>query len=107
MVIVRRPWWRWEEGFAAYRVGDRSVLEHYPLNAMCDGAHGAVLIPWPNRLADGRYRFDGTDHQVALTEPEKSNAIHGFRRWRSWNAVPHRANRVVMAITLHPLNGYP
>jgi len=67
-------------GVRAYTVGDRDVLDPYPLDAMCDGAHGAPLIPWPNRLADGAYTFEGTDHQVALTEPDKNNAIHGFLR---------------------------
>ena len=71
-------------GLREYGVGDRDVLEPYALGDMCDGAHGAPLIPWPNRLADGRYQFDGTDFQTALTEPDKHNAIHGFLRWRSW-----------------------
>jgi len=74
---------------------------------MCDGAHGTPLIPWPNRLADGRYRFDGRDYQVALTEPAKGNAIHGFLRWRPWGATRHEADRVVMATTLFPCTGYP
>ena len=56
-------------GIRSYRAGDRDVLQPYPPGQMCDGAHGTPLIPWPNRLADGRYRFGGTDHQVALTEP--------------------------------------
>lgn len=94
-------------GIREYSVGDRAVLQPYAVDSVCDGAHGAVLIPWPNRLADGRYRFEGVDHQVALTEPEKANAIHGFLRWRSWRAVEHHPDRVVMAITLHPLTGYP
>jgi len=63
-------------GIREYAVGDRPVLDPYPLASMRDGAHGAVLIPWPNRLADGSYHFEGIDHQVALTEPERSNAIH-------------------------------
>jgi aldose 1-epimerase len=69
-------------GIRSYRVGDRDVLQPYAMDQMCDGAHGAPLIPWPNRLADGRYRFDGTDYQVSLTEPDKHNAIHGFLHWR-------------------------
>ena len=73
-------------GVREYDVGDRAVLEPYPVEAICDGAHGTPLIPWPNRLADGRYRFDGVDYQVAITEPAKSNAIHGFLRWRPWQA---------------------
>lgn len=94
-------------GVREYRVGERAVLDPYPLDAMCDGAHGAPLVPWPNRLADGRYRFDGVDHQVAITEPEKGNAIHGFLRWRSWDAVREEPSRVTMGTRLHPLTGYP
>lgn len=45
-------------GVREYVVGERPVLDPYPLQAMCDGGHGAPLIPWPNRIADGRYRFD-------------------------------------------------
>lgn len=93
-------------GVREYSVGDRAVLEPYPLDATCDGAHGTPLIPWPNRLGDGRYRFDGVDHQVALTEPDKHNAIHGFLRWRSWRAVEHLDHRVVVHTRIHPLPGY-
>lgn len=94
-------------GIRSYSVGGRDVLQPYPVDAMCDGAHGAALIPWPNRLADGRYRFEGVDHQVALTEPEKHNAIHGFLRWRSWRSIRHDPDQVTLATTLFPLQGYP
>lgn len=94
-------------GVRDYAVDGRDVLDPYPRDAMCDGAHGSPLIPWPNRLADGRYSFDGTDHQVALTEPDKNNAIHGFLRWRNWRAAEHEPDRVVMATRLHPRKGYP
>lgn len=94
-------------GIRRYSVGDRDVLEPYDLDQMCDGAHGAPLVPWPNRLADGTYRFDGSDHQVALTEPEKHNAIHGLLRWRPWQAVEHEPHRVAMVTTLFPMTGYP
>ncbi len=94
-------------GLREYAVGERPVLDPYPLEMMRDGAHGAPLIPWPNRLGDGRYSFDGADYQVALTEPEKHNAIHGFLLWRSWEAREHDSERVVMGTRLRPLMGYP
>ncbi|MHA6757680.1 aldose 1-epimerase family protein [Streptacidiphilus sp. PAMC 29251] len=94
-------------GIRSYGVGDRDVLHPYPVDAMCDGAHGAPLIPWPNRLADGRYGFDGEEYQVALTEPEKHNAIHGFLRWRPWQPVHRGSAAITMAAVLHPLQGYP
>jgi aldose 1-epimerase len=94
-------------GIREYAVAGRDVLDPYPLQAICDGAHGAPLIPWPNRLADGRYRFEEVDYQVALTEPTKHNAIHGFLRWRPWRAVERTHGRVVMGTRLYPLDGYP
>jgi aldose 1-epimerase len=94
-------------GIRSYRDKDRDVLHPYAVDAMCDGAHGAPLIPWPNRLADGRYNFDGEEHQVALTEPEKHNAIHGLLRWRPWQPVNRGTDRITMAAVLHPLQGYP
>jgi len=94
-------------GVREYAVGERQVLDPYPVDAMSDGAHGAPLIPWPNRLADGTYSFDGTEYGVALTEPDKHNAIHGFLGWRSWTALEHERSRVVVGTRLHPLMGYP
>ena len=94
-------------GIRGYDVGGVEVLQPYGVDQMCDGAHGAPLIPWPNRLGGGRYRFDGQDHQVALTEPEKNNAIHGFLRWRPWHPLEHEKDLVVMTTTLFPMQGYP
>jgi len=94
-------------GVRTYKVGDRNVLDPYGADAMCDGAHGTPLVPWPNRLGDGRYAFDGEEYRVPLTEPAKRNAIHGFLRWRPWRAVEHEADRVVMAARIHPMPGYP
>jgi len=94
-------------GIREYVVGDRAVLDPYPIDAICDGAHGAVLIPWPNRLADGRYRFDGTDYQVDVSEPDKRNAIHGLLRWRGWRAAERNGTSVLMSARLYPTPGYP
>ena len=94
-------------GLREYEVDGRPVIEPYPADRMRDGAHGAPLIPWPNRLADGRYSFEGEEYQVPLTEPETRNAIHGFLLWRSWDAVEREVDRVVMATRLYPLEGYP
>ena len=90
-----------------YTVGDRAALDSYPVDAICDGAHGAPLIPWPNRLADGRYSFDGVDYQLALSEPDKRTAIHGLLRWRNWRVAERDADRVRVGTRLHPLPGWP
>jgi aldose 1-epimerase len=94
-------------GVREYRVGERDVLQPYGLDRMRDGAHGAPLIPWPNRLADGRDSLDATEHQVALTEPDKHNAIHGFLLWRQWEPTDEHVDRITMKATLLPLQGFP
>jgi aldose 1-epimerase len=90
-----------------YEVDGRPVFEPFPVGSMADGAHGTPLVPWPNRLDGGRYRFDGSDHQVALTEPEKGNAIHGLLRWRSWRPIEQSAEHVTLGDRIHPMPGYP
>ncbi len=94
-------------GIREYEVAGRAVLDPYPLEAICDGGHGAPLIPWPNRLGDGSYSFDGDAYQVALSEPKAGNAIHGFTRWWPWRALEHQPDRVAMGVRLPAHPGYP
>jgi aldose 1-epimerase len=94
-------------GVREYRVGDLAVLDPYPVDAICDGAHGQPLLPWPNRLQDGRYSYDDTEFQLPLTEPAKHNAIHGLTRWASWSVQQWRDDMVVLGYRLHPTPGYP
>jgi aldose 1-epimerase len=94
-------------GLRECEIGGGPALNSYPLTAMCDGAHNTPLIPWPNRLKDGKYSFDGHDYQVALTEPKQHNAIHGFLRWRNWTVREREESRIMVGTVLHPLKGYP
>jgi aldose 1-epimerase len=94
-------------GVREYSDGDRDVLQPYAPDVVCDGAHGMPLIPWPNRLADGRYSFDGRDYQLELSEPEKQNAIHGLLRWRNWSLMDRADDRVRMGTRLHPTDRWP
>src|SRR6266545_1023620 len=71
-------------GLRAYSAGGREVLEGYGADEMSRAGRGQVLLPWPNRVRDGRYEFDGVGYQLALTEPEHSNAIHGLVSWAPW-----------------------
>jgi aldose 1-epimerase len=94
-------------GLRSYDVGGRAVLDPYPLDAICDGGRGATLIPWPNRLADGRYTFDGDEHTLPLTDPAHGSAIHGLMRWSNWNVLEQGPSAVVVGLRLHPLPGWP
>ena len=74
---------------------------------MSSSGRGQVLIPWPNRLEDGSYEFDGRRYQLPLNEPEHRNAIHGLVRWSTWAATKREPHRVVMEHILYPQPGYP
>jgi galactose mutarotase-like enzyme len=65
---------------------------------MSSSGRGQVLIPWPNRLQDGRYEFDGRRHQLPLNEPEHRNAIHGLVRWANWTTAEREPHRAVMEL---------
>ena len=87
--------------------GTRPRIEGYERDEMSSGSRGHVLMPWPNRIAAGRYDFGGTTHQLALNEPAKNNAIHGLVRYANWNVASLDAHRVTMTSTLYPQPGYP
>lgn len=94
-------------GLRSYVVDGRQLLDGFDEQERATAARGQPLIPWPNRLRDGRYAWDGEQHQVALSEPERSNAIHGLLRWVDWTAARQTTASVVMSCRLPPQSGYP
>lgn len=78
-----------------------------PTDALAPKSSGAVLLPWPNRIAGGRYSFDGVDHQLPLTEPARLNASHGLVKWVRWSAERHDGSSVTLTHDLAPQPGYP
>ena len=94
-------------GLRQYTVGGIDLLDGYDAGARCTDARGQVLVPWPNRLRDGAYSFNGTGHQLPLSEPEKRNAIHGLARWDAWRVGERSEREVVMEHDLLAQDGYP
>jgi aldose 1-epimerase len=94
-------------GLRSYAVGAHDLLDGYGAGEMAAGGRGQVLAPWPNRLQDGSYEFEGRRHQLPLNEPEHANAIHGLVRWEAWQAREREPHRVVLGHVLHPRPGYP
>jgi aldose 1-epimerase len=94
-------------GLRAYAVGDLPVLDGYGVDEICSSGRGQLLAPWPNRIEDGRYEFEGRMHQLALDEPERRNAIHGLVRWSQWSVAERESHRAVLEHLLNPRPGYP
>jgi aldose 1-epimerase len=90
-----------------YNVAGNRIIDGFGPDEWSQSGRGQVLAPWPNRLADGRYTFNGTMAQAALNEPERYNAIHGLVRWLPWTLQTRHQNQVSLEVRLHPSPGYP
>ena len=91
----------------AYEAGGRPLIDGFGVGEMCSGGRGQLLLPWPNRIRDGVYEFGGRRLQLALSEAERRNAIHGLTRWAAWRLLERAEHRVKLGHTIHPQPGYP
>jgi len=94
-------------GLRSYEVAGRELLDGFAPGERPASGRGQVLAPWPNRIENGSYDFDGKRLQLPLTEPEHGNAIHGLVRRAAWNLVEQEPDRVVLDYVLAPQPGYP
>jgi aldose 1-epimerase len=94
-------------GLREYEVAGFPVLDGYGAEEVARVGRGQVLVPWPNRVADGRYGFGGETLQLPLSEPELGNAIHGLVRWSSWDLLEIAPSRARLGHVLWPQLGYP
>lgn len=85
----------------------RPLVDGFADDEMAPGGRGQLLMPWPNRIRDGRYSFEGRDLQLALTEPKRNNASHGLARWVAWTVEEHTGHSVSLQYRLMAQTGYP
>lgn len=91
----------------ALRIGDIDLVPGYADTRATPAASGVVLVPWPNRVRDGRWSQRGTDYQLAISEPALGNASHGLLRFTPYREVSHTAASVTLAAEVFPQTGYP
>lgn len=58
-----------------------------------------VLFPFPNRIAAGRFSWEGRSYQLPLGDPAKANAIHGFAFKNPWRVLDVGADDVSAWVT--------
>ena len=46
-----------------------------------------ILFPFPNRIRDGRFAWEGKEYSLPTNDPSVKNAIHGFACRRPWRVV--------------------
>lgn len=69
---------------------------------------GVLLMPWGNRIPDGVWvDAAGTSHQLAITEVDRNNAIHGLLRFTPYRVLERSASAITLAAQVFPQLGYP
>jgi aldose 1-epimerase len=93
-------------GLRAYVAGDTEVVAGYQAGTLCPSARGQWLVPWPNRLREGRYTFGGVEHRTPL-DPGTPTAIHGLARWLPFQVLTKDDASIELGGILPARPGYP
>jgi aldose 1-epimerase len=91
--------------------GETDIVWGYSGGGHKRGGQGDVLLPFPGRIAEGRYTFDGQALQLERNDKEGPNAIHGLVRTLPWKTLQADTNRVTFEVHLdaktYANRGYP
>lgn len=91
----------------AYEVGGVAYLETYAADENPPLSSGAVLVPWPNRVAGGEWELDGQPQRLEQTEQARGNAIHGLVRDEQWSVVEHSESAITLEVAVGERPGWP
>ena len=89
------------------RHGQRDLVGAWDDAPVMPVYRGAVLAPWPNRIADGRYSYAGKVHQLPINEVERGTSLHGLVAFLDWQPRQHNARSISLNCRLCPQPGYP
>ncbi|MEY4925796.1 MAG: hypothetical protein RI894_232 [Bacteroidota bacterium] len=84
-----------------------SVVEGYVTTEAAQenaGYRSSKLIPFPNRLFDGKYEFEKKTYQCDISRPQEGHAIHGL--WHSRKMHVIKLKSTDKKATLHLLYNY-
>ena len=92
-----------------YHLGDWPVVWGFGETEPQRAGQGDVLMPFPSRLAHGRYAFAGQTHQMEINDVESPHAIHGFLRAREWQVLESSSQsvRFFTGVRRDQVKGYP
>jgi aldose 1-epimerase len=94
-------------GLRALTVGAWDVLDGYEPGELPSGRRGGVLLPWPNRIRDGRWTWRGRELQLDVSSAAKPTAIHGLVSSQPWQILDAAADRVTVGTVVEKHSGYP
>ena len=91
----------------ALEVDGVALLQDYPAQSGAPSCAGWVLVPWPNRVADGQWTYDGVPQQLEITEPGHGNALHGLLTRAAYSVAHRTEDSITLAADVTAEPGYP
>lgn len=85
----------------------RHLVRPFGADVVRPAFESALLAPWPNRVIDGRYRWEGVDYQLPLTEPDRGHALHGLVGWLDFARVGGSDSTLELRAHIEPQVPYP
>lgn len=83
------------------------VVPFDPVVTIGVGWQGRTLAPWPNRISDSRYTFDGVTYGVPCNEGTTGAALHGMASWTPWDVQAEASDSVAFTLDLPATEYYP
>jgi aldose 1-epimerase len=71
------------------------------------GMSSFPLVPYSNRIGNGRFIWDGERHTLALNSPPEPHAIHGVGFTRRWAVTAHSETSLTLALDHHGDQEWP
>src|SRR5262249_47184410 len=90
---------RWQTSLAGRRLDLLYSDPHFLDNFQPTRRGIPILFPFPNRIRDGRFQWEGKAFQLPLNDSTKQNAIHGFACRRPWRLVAQGADTTAAWVT--------
>lgn len=94
-------------GLAGLTYAGRDIVLPHSVDELPEGYLGKTLMPWPNRIADGVYTWEGTTHEVPVNEASTGAALHGLMTWVDWDVIHSDSDSATLGAFIAPRYGYP
>lgn len=72
-----------------------------------DSFSGSVLYPWPNRIQDGQWVFEGKKLQLPINEPASNSALHGLVWDKTFDILNAAEQTCQLGLDLSVTEGFP
>jgi len=99
-------------GVISYQVDGKDLIMSYEdCEEDKEGMMGDVLFPFPGRVKESKYEFDGKNYELDGAFKKDGHSIHGFVTDKEWNLEGKKEDSVKLSYEItkeeYKKNGYP